>query len=227
MMKTVCYIAHPDVNQSSSQQYLLESGLNYFQAQYVNLYEMMNNLVIENEQNRLLAADQIIFQFPMYWYQAPGILFEWINQVWSTLKPSQLKGKTLGIVVVVGGKKEHYQSGGREGRTVSELLSNFEVLARHFKMNYKPIFAIHQFQYMNEQQKAHLMWRYLFYLETKEEERLTNYHRFIIARAKTLIGEEIAADHNLAPLWQAFISQLEMQEFEIEELMGINLEEDM
>lgn len=224
-MKTVCYIAHPDVNQSSSQQYLLESGLNYSQAQYVNLYEMMNNLVIEQEQNRLLAADQIIFQFPMYWYQAPGILFEWINQVWSTLKPSQLKDKTLGVVVVVGGKKAHYQSGGREGRTVSELLSNFEVLARHFKMNYKPIFAIHQFQYMNEKEKAHLMWRYLFYLETTQLDTLSAYQTFIIQRAKDLIGEKVAGISDLSPFWEAFISHLELQAFEIEELMGINVEE--
>lgn len=220
-IKTICYVAHPNIQSSSSQQFLMQTGQQYSKVQYINLSAIMPQLNVTDEVVRLMSADKIIFQFPLYWYQAPEVLFEFINKVFSVLPTNALVHKYFSLVVVVGGKAAHYQAGGREGRTLSELLSNFEVLARHFKCIYLPMFVVHQFKYMNEQQKAQLMWRYLFYLENNVEDSLPNFQRYLIAKAAQLIPKNVAADSVLSIYWTQFMAHLEDQALQVVELTDL------
>lgn len=217
ILKTVCYIAHDAIDDSSSQQFLLQAGRAMTQVCFIDLSANQGVFDTEEEINRLLEAEQIIFQFPLYWYQAPAILKSWIDTVWTQIPINKLNGKILGLVVVIGGKKSHYQIGGRHGRTLSELLIPYSLLAQTFGMVMKIPFEIYQFQFMTEEQKKTLMWHYLFYLENRENETFEAYQSYLLSYADGLSVE--STEHQC--LWELFKHLLHNQAEELNELSNL------
>ena len=78
-MKTLVVIAHPDVTDSTTQQFFLESSQTLDDVK--NHYIETDKINIQEQQELLKAYDRIIFQFPMYWYSAPYQLKKWIDEV--------------------------------------------------------------------------------------------------------------------------------------------------
>lgn len=172
-MSTLCYIIHDNMDNSSSQQFLLASGKAMTQVTYVDLQndsQRQNGFDPNEEWNRLSQYDRIIFQFPLFWYQAPALLKQWIDQVFDETIPSsqwkeQLKGKELGLVVVVGSPARDYRRGTKLGVTLSELLAPYQAFANFFEMIYLPAFEIYQFHYSTEAERYQLLIDYSFYLD--------------------------------------------------------------
>lgn len=223
-MKTICYIAHELLAQSSSQQFLLQSGKMMETVDYVDLTNDPIAFDCQMEAQRIKEYDQIIFQFPLYWYQAPAILKRWIDEVWTYFPNHLLKNKMLGIVVVVGNKAEHFQLGAKYGRTVMDLLIPYRLLATSFQMAFKAPMIVHQFQYMPEHQKKQLMWRYLFYVTHLENESFSLYQRFLMTQAEKSVTRAITMDDQQWMLWELFRQQLEDQADEVDELMALTKE---
>ncbi|MEU9161917.1 NAD(P)H-dependent oxidoreductase [Streptomyces sp. NPDC048424] len=90
------------------------------------------------EQEKLLWADTIIFQFPMWWYSMPAILKGWVDRVFthrfaygvgehSATKYGErfgegtLAGKRALLSVTVGGPESHYAARGING-PIDDLL---------------------------------------------------------------------------------------------------------
>lgn len=68
---------------------------------------------MEREQQRLVEADIVVFQFPLFWFSIPSLLQRWIEEVWlhgfshgST--GTALKGKKLILSFTVGAPEEVY-----------------------------------------------------------------------------------------------------------------------
>lgn len=232
-MNTLVLVAHPDVDQSTSQQFLLASGQYWTPASYVDLYKEWQDQgafdVLANRR-RLLDYDRIIFQFPLYWYQAPWILKLWIDQVFDSQGDYQafkeaLKGRQLGLVILAGVKASHYQAGGREGRTLSEMLAPYEMLARHFQLDYLPPFAVHQFQRMNSQEKSRLMLTYAHYLLARRPLSAMSFRAFVIDRFKELDDSQLRWRETDPLIHSQIVTALEDQWEEIQELYHLNEEE--
>ena len=77
------------------------------------------------EQEKLLRADAVIFQFPMWWFGMPAILRGWFERVYShafgyglgeysttrwgdRYGEGRLKGKRAMLSVTMGGREDHY-----------------------------------------------------------------------------------------------------------------------
>ncbi|UUX32911.1 NAD(P)H-dependent oxidoreductase [Fundicoccus culcitae] len=231
-MKTIVYIAHPNVNESSSHQFLLSSGRALTDVTYVDLtkeYMEHQAFDVNKERKRLVAYDQIIFQFQLYWYQAPAIMKHWMDQVFNHSYKDyafiqQLKNKRLGIVLIAGVKASAYQPGGTEGRVISDLLSPYEVFARHFEMNYLTPFTLHQFNYLTEFQKMTLMVRYACYLETGASDSFRVLQSYLINKLKQLNANNLALTDEEHMVFEIFIQQLSDQADEIDELYTITEE---
>jgi len=115
-----------------------------------DLYELYPefNINVKNEQNALEQHDIIILQHPMYWYSCPPILKQWIDLVleynWAYgSKGNALQGKFLFQTITTGGKKENYNSKGKDRFTIYELLEPFNQTAQVCKMIYLPPYVIH------------------------------------------------------------------------------------
>lgn len=93
---------------------------------------------IEIEQNKLLAADALILQFPLWWFTMPAILKGWVERVYAyglaygvgehsdrrwgdRYGEGAFQGKRAMLMVTTGGWAEHYSERGINGR-IEDLL---------------------------------------------------------------------------------------------------------
>ena len=206
-MKTIIYLAHDDLASSSSQQFLVASGRHLTEATYVDLgaqWQADPTFDRSEELDRLAQYDRVIFQFPLYWYQAPAVLKVWIDQVLDQgTGLGFIAGKELGLVVIAGAPARNYQLAGREGVTVSDLLSPYYALSRYLGMRFLEPFTIFQFAYLSEAEKMRLMYDYALYLKTGEARRFNDLQDMIIQALQDL-------DLNLSPVDQVVFDQFVM-----------------
>ncbi len=76
---------------------------------------------VKEEQEKLLWADAVIFQFPLWWFSAPAILKGWIERVFSagfaygtgkSYGDGSMKGKRAMLSVTIGGTEHDYAARG-------------------------------------------------------------------------------------------------------------------
>jgi putative NADPH-quinone reductase len=90
---------------------------------------------VKGEQDALLNAQNIVLQFPFYWYSVPAILKLWIDDVLEYgfaygKTGDKLKGKHLLLSLSTGGPEEAYQPTGRNNAYVSDFLTPLKQTAR-------------------------------------------------------------------------------------------------
>lgn len=91
---------------------------------------------IKTEQEALLQADTIVFQYPLFWYSTPAILKEWIDQVFqygfAFGKDSyQLEGKRVIVSFTMGSPEIDYPD-----EVIEKIIFPFQGLAKYCKMEY-------------------------------------------------------------------------------------------
>lgn len=167
-MKTLVIVSHPEMANSLVQNFLKASAQPFQDEVTWHDLATIQQLDVAAEQTLLHNHERIIFQFPLYWYAAPASLKTWLDTVltgefaFSGRMP--LQGKSLGIVVSTGIAGKHFQAGGSEQATLSEILRPYELVARKLGMTYLPPFAIHQFSYLTEAARQVLLVDYQRYL---------------------------------------------------------------
>ena len=84
---------------------------------------------VKAEQNKLIKADIIVWQFPVFWYSMPSLLRKWIEDVivhgfayGST--GTALKGKRLIASFTIGAPAEIYTKDGFVGYTIEDILGS-------------------------------------------------------------------------------------------------------
>lgn len=123
-MKNVLIISgHTDLATSVANKTILETLANRLpKAEIVKLDELYPDFKInvEAEQQRLIRADIIVLQFPVFWYSAPSILERWMEETFrhgfshgST--GDKLKGKKLILSFTTGAPEAMYSSEGAMG----------------------------------------------------------------------------------------------------------------
>ncbi len=165
-MKTLIIVAHPNLDESTTQQFL-KTAAGVPNVRWHALNEQP--LTVADEQQLLRGADRIIFQFPLYWYSAPASLKNWEDTVLTRAfaypaAGGSLVDKQLGLAISLGQPAAHYAAGEAEQFSISQLTTPYQALAHRLKMNWLPTFIIDQFAYQNEAQKMQLLVDYQRYL---------------------------------------------------------------
>lgn len=88
---------------------------------------------VSSEQEAIKKADKIVFQFPMFWFNAPSILKEWMDKVYTLgfafdvtkegYQRRELDGKEFMLAVSMGGAQEAYE--GEKVKSVDECLTPY------------------------------------------------------------------------------------------------------
>jgi len=140
MKKTVMILAHPNLDNSIANKVIAEevSKLENVEVRDIAKLYPDFNIDVKAEQESLLNAERIIFQYPMYWYNMPPILKQWFDQVLSygfaygegTYK---LEGKEFMVSITTGGPEEQYSGGVLDSKI---LYSMEEGIAGFCKMKY-------------------------------------------------------------------------------------------
>ncbi len=134
MPRVIVIFSHPRYENSRVHRALLEVVAPLPMVTIDDLYEEYADFHIDihREQERLLAHDVIVWQFPLYVYAPPALLKQWLELVlefgWAFGKGGgRLKGK-LGIITVsTGGSRESY---GPEGPHRYPLMAFLRPLER-------------------------------------------------------------------------------------------------
>ncbi len=129
MSNVLIILAHPNYSASNANKALLENISNEENITIHNIYENYpdGKIDIAKEQELLSSHSRIIFQFPTYWFNAPGFLKTWIDEVFTfgwAYGPNgtALVEKEFGIATTTGGIKESYLPNGEKGFTVEDYL---------------------------------------------------------------------------------------------------------
>ncbi|MGF2055837.1 NAD(P)H-dependent oxidoreductase [Vagococcus fluvialis] len=183
-MKTLIVLAHPEYEDSNTQQFLIASTKN---LEDVSIRYLDEEKIDKRKEKELLKeADRIIFQFPMYWYSAPFLLKRWLDEVFDdSLIANGLKNKELGLVVTMGLSQEDFAAGRSEKFTLSEIFRPFEALANKCQMTYLPIFPVALFSYLSEVNKKKLLIDYQMYLTKQNETSFKKKEDWFVSRLES------------------------------------------
>ncbi|WP_234493822.1 NAD(P)H-dependent oxidoreductase [Vibrio maritimus] len=147
--KVLVLYAHPSQRRSEVNAPMFRDAASIKGVTAVDLYYEYPtyNINIDQEQQRLIDHDVIIFQFPLYWYSTPSILKEWQDLVLEYgfaygQDGTALHGKTFLCAISAGGKAEAYQTDGYNHFTIRELLQPLEQTATLTGMTYLPPFCL-------------------------------------------------------------------------------------
>lgn len=151
-MKTLIVVAHPDIENSVINQSWVK-GLQQYPELYTvhELYQAYPNgkIDVAREQQLLEAHDNIILQFPIYWFSSPPLLKQWQDEVltygWAYGSESgyKMKGKNIALAVSAGIRLEDYAAQGRYQYSLAEVLRPFEITFNYIKSNYLSNFGFY------------------------------------------------------------------------------------
>ena len=137
-------MAHPNISTSIGNKSIIEN----FKALHPDveideLYKLYPDFKIDvkREQEKLVKADYIILQFPMFWYNAPSLMRQWFETVLEHgfaygSKGKALEGKKLLLSFTSGSPTEAYKEGGIHNFTLDDLTKGFHQLANLCSMKW-------------------------------------------------------------------------------------------
>jgi len=128
---------HPDLNASIANATILEelaAALPEAEIRRLDGLYAGSKIDIKSEQESLLKADVIVWQFPFSWYSLPGLMKLWLDEVFihgfahgSTAK---LGGKKLILSFTTGAPDALYAPEGLFGHRVEDYLLPLQTTAR-------------------------------------------------------------------------------------------------
>lgn len=151
MKETLIIVAHPDLATSTVNQCWIKELSQYDnQLTIHDLYAhypshktdaSFEKKLIENHRN-------LILQFPVYWFNCPPLLKQWLDDVltygWAYGRGGdKLKNKKVGLAVSAGIKKSDYSKDGRYQSTLEDILKPFELTMNYVHADYQPVFAVY------------------------------------------------------------------------------------
>ena len=147
MSKVLLVVAHPNIEASIGNRTIMENFKALHQDVEIDeLYKLYPDFKIDvkKEQEKLLRADYIILQFPMFWYNAPALMRQWFESVLEHgfaygSKGKALQGKKLILSITTGSPTEAYREGGDQNYTIDELTKGFHQLANLCSMQWAGI----------------------------------------------------------------------------------------
>lgn len=140
----IIILGHPDITNSFANKSIIqeirESGLSFELRNIQHLYPDYK-IDARLEQEALLKHQNIVFQYPIYWYNMPAILKHWFDVVFEYQfaygsKGDKLKGKNFIPSFTIGAPEKEYQTLGEHHFRVNEFCKNLEQTAYYARMNY-------------------------------------------------------------------------------------------
>ncbi|WP_261807049.1 NAD(P)H-dependent oxidoreductase [Lapidilactobacillus luobeiensis] len=164
-MRTLILVAHPEVANSPTQQFLKASLPGSAELMWHDLSASVGpdgRFQREAELALVRNAERLVLQFPFYWYSAPFILKQWQEQTFTgeVEQYHDLAGKELVVVLSLGQAETTYQAGASERFSLSELLRPYQAFAEKLGWRYLPPLVIGQFSYLAEAEKQQLLIQY-------------------------------------------------------------------
>lgn len=149
-------LAHPNIEKSIGNRHIVEiiSKNKEVEVRYLNALYPDFIISVKAEQDALKKADVIIFQYPLFWYNVPGILKEWIDNVFTYgfafgKGNYQLEGKKIIVSFTTGSSSKDYPED-----VVEKIVFPFKGLANFCKMDYITTVYSHEIANYSDEAKG-------------------------------------------------------------------------
>jgi glutathione-regulated potassium-efflux system ancillary protein KefF len=145
MKTTLIVCGHPKLNESTSNKRIIEdlSSVPAISICDLRTSYPTGELNVAAEQQKLMAADLIVLQFPFVWYGMPSHMKAWVEKVFSygfAFGPGgdKLRNKKLLLSITLGGTHEAYSEEGQHQHPVETFLLPLQLFAKYCGMQYLP-----------------------------------------------------------------------------------------
>ncbi|MBB5367176.1 MULTISPECIES: NAD(P)H-dependent oxidoreductase [unclassified Janthinobacterium] len=150
-MKTLVIVVHPTIENSVvNQRWLQELSLYPEQFTIHNLHQAYpdGNIDVAKEQALVEAHDNVVLQFPMYWFNCPPLMKKWLDEVltygWAYGTGGvAFKGRKVALGVTAGINEPDFAPEGKWGYTLAQLLAPFEVTFNYIQAEGRQLFAFY------------------------------------------------------------------------------------
>ena len=143
-MSTLVIITHPDIDNSTVNKAWKEKLAN--SGELATIHELYatypdGKIDIAKEQERLAAHDNVVFQFPLYWYSYPPLLKQYFDEVFTYgwaygSTGNALKDEDFAAAGSIGSPESAYTTEGNVQYTIDTLLSPLKATARFVGAQY-------------------------------------------------------------------------------------------
>lgn len=171
-MKTLVVVAHPRIESSVINKYWIE-GLRKLPEEFTihELYKEYptEKFDVKQEQQLIESHENLIIQFPVYWFSSPPLLKKWLDEVflegWAhgANGGDKLVNKKIAMAVSAGSVKNDYRVDGRYGHTLEQILIPFETTFLYCKADYRSIHAFYG-EDPSEHELEHNLQEYLAFV---------------------------------------------------------------
>lgn len=137
MKKILIVSGHPDLKDSFANKTILEETRTLLpEAEFVYLDKLYPDfrIDVQAKQERLLRADIIVLQYPLFWYSAPSLLHRWMEQTFTHgfshgRTGDKLKGKQLVLSFTSGALEEMYRYDEPQHYHIDDFLPPYKQMA--------------------------------------------------------------------------------------------------
>ncbi len=156
MRSTLLVLAHPELAASRINAALAPAAGDVDTVTVHDLYAAYPDFRIDvaAEQALLARHDEVVVQYPTYWYATPALLKHWLDEVlargWAYGGGQALAGKTLRVATSTGGPGVAYQPDGYNRYTMDELLLPMRATANLCGMRFADPYVVHGAGYLSD-----------------------------------------------------------------------------
>lgn len=170
-MKVLLVLGHDNYDKSVQNKKLIAQLAGVKDVTILNIWEKyaaqnfkLTEKQIQEDAQAVVAADRIIFQYPLYWYNMPWCLKAWEDQVFIAIAYSDLKdkvvGKELAAITTTASPSTPYLKTQDNGHSLAEnIMWIHRGSAEYLQMKYHGTF--------------------FFYPDLNEKEAFADYIKFI------------------------------------------------
>lgn len=150
-MKKLIIVCHPNIEESTINKRWVKELEKYPDNFTIhNIYKTYPDGVInvEKEQKLMDEFDTVIFQYPLYWFNCPPFLRQWMDDVYTYgwaygSKGNQMKGKKIALAISAGIKENEFQKNGEWKVTMEQLILPFKTSAFYTKSDFRGHFVLY------------------------------------------------------------------------------------
>ena len=137
-MKNILIVSgHTNLNDSVANKKILEElskKIPNAQIDYLSKLYPDYKINVEEEQKKLMKADIIVLQYPLFWYSMPSLLEKWMEEVFKHgfshgTAGDKLKGKKIIVSLTTGAPEETYNN-------IDEFLNPIKASCKLCQMEY-------------------------------------------------------------------------------------------
>jgi putative NADPH-quinone reductase len=152
MTKTLILLFHPRYAQSRANRALAEAARPLPDVEIADMEALYpdGRIDADVEVARLIAADCIVFQFPVQWYATPPLLKAWQDAVLTRMfyiayetEGAKLAGKPLLVVATAGNTRQAYAPDGANLFPLRDLLKPLQATAHRCDLAWAEPFLIY------------------------------------------------------------------------------------